>query len=532
MEGDSQGSGGGFRADTVSNVVHKSAKPSSRIGERSGLVNNLAAPQNMAGSRKTVSAASRSVSRSPKRSIRRIPVSADDPGTTSERTLPCEGRRISLGRPDQNSGGSALTKTKNMNDWSQARYFAGLDWAGDHHDVVIVDQSGTILAQFRFEHSAQGWSEFRQKIAAYPGLAVAMETRSGPAVEELLQSGCMVFPVQPKAAARYRERKAPSGVKNDQLDAWALADALRLDGRSWRTLAAEDPLNHELRLLCRDEVALIEERTALINQLRAALREFYDTALDAFEDWTHPAAWQFVVAFPDPTALARAGKRRWEKFLHVHKLWRPQTAQKRLELFARADQWKRNEAVSRAKSRLAVSLAKTLLTLENQLEEYRAAIEELFQKHPDHDLFGSLPGAADKLAPRLASEIGQDRARFDSADVLQMLAGTAPISYQSGKMHIVKLRRACNAWLRHTVHLWASCSLNSSAWAAAYYQKKRAEGSTHADALRRLGHRWLEILWKMWQDRSCYNAELHTRNQQKHGSWVFQILPPQKPERV
>jgi hypothetical protein len=62
--------------------------------------------------------------------------------------------------------------------------------------------------------------------------------------------------------------------------------------------------------LCRDEVALIEERTALVNQLIAALYEYYPTALEAFEDWTLEAAWAFIEAFPTPQALARAGKRR------------------------------------------------------------------------------------------------------------------------------------------------------------------------------------------------------------------------------
>jgi hypothetical protein len=41
----------------------------------------------------------------------------------------------------------------------------------------------------------------------------------------------------------------------------------------------------QLRLLCRDEVGLIEQRTAFINQLRHALAEYYPTALAAFEDW-------------------------------------------------------------------------------------------------------------------------------------------------------------------------------------------------------------------------------------------------------
>jgi len=49
-------------------------------------------------------------------------------------------------------------------------------------------------------------------------LGVAVETRCGPPVEEVLHSDCPVFPVQSKAAARYREPKVPSGVKDDLLN--------------------------------------------------------------------------------------------------------------------------------------------------------------------------------------------------------------------------------------------------------------------------------------------------------------------------
>src|SRR5262249_19528912 len=154
----------------------------------------------------------------------------------------------------------------------------------------------------------------------YPALGVALETSSGPAVERLLQSGVTVFPIHPKSAKAYRERKSPSGVKTDRLDAWSLADSLRTDGHAWRALAPLDPLVQELRLLTRDEVSLIEQRTALINQLKQALNEYYLTALDAFDDWTVPYAWAFVDAFPTPEALVKAGRRRWEKFLHAHKL--------------------------------------------------------------------------------------------------------------------------------------------------------------------------------------------------------------------
>jgi transposase len=356
---------------------------------------------------------------------------------------------------------------------------------------------------------------------------VAIETRCGPAVEHLLEAGCEVFPVNPRAAKHYRQRKAPSGTKTDHIDAWSLADALRVDGHGWRPLKADDPLTLELRLLCRDEMALIEQRTALVNQLQAALHEYYPTALQAFDDWTARASWAFVERFPTPQALAQAGRRRWEKFLHTHKLYRSaELYAKRLALFAAAEEFCGSPAVTNAKSLLARSLAAQLRVLEDHLDEYRRKITEHFAQHPDHDLFGSLPGLGEKLAPRLLAELGDDRTRFDSAEGLQCYAGTAPVSYQSGQIRKARFRRACQKTLRATVHLWANLTRASCPWAEAYYQQKRAAGQSHACALRCLAQRWLKILWKMWQTRSPYDPEFHQRNQIQHGSWLVTLLPP------
>ncbi len=152
--------------------------------------------------------------------------------------------------------------------------------------------------------------------------------------------------------------------------------------------------------MCRDEVELIDKRTELVNQLRAALHEYYPAALEGFTDWTAAPSWSFVQQFPTPELLPRAGRRKWEKFLHVHHLYRPELNQKRLEIFARAHEFCGPAPVTRAKSRLALALVKLLQALEKQLEDYREEIRRLFNEHPDHDLFGSLPGAGEKLAPR------------------------------------------------------------------------------------------------------------------------------------
>jgi transposase len=410
-----------------------------------------------------------------------------------------------------------------MKAWTEITHYAGFDWGHDHHQVVIVDRAGQIVADLVIEHSAPGWQRWREQVVALGGaVAACVETSQGMIIEQLLESGVSLYPISPVSSKAYRERKVPSGNKTDHLDAWSLADALRVDGHGWRALAKEDPLVAELRLLCRDEVALIEERTALVNQLQSALQEYYPAALEAFEDWTLPAAWAFLEAFPTPEKLRAAGPRQWEKFLHSHKLARPQTFAKRLEIFARAGELVSGEVLTRTKSRLALTRTRMLRVLEHQIAAYRAEIERLFAQHPDHQLFGSLPGAGPKIAPRLLGEIGSDRSRFD-LNALQCLAGTAPISYQSGQIHIVALRRHCNKALRDAVHLWANLSRQSSPWAAVYYHALRARGKSHACALRCLGQRWLKILCKMWLTRQCYNPELHARNQLKHGSWVLTL---------
>lgn len=411
----------------------------------------------------------------------------------------------------------------------QPSYFAGLDWGHYTHHVVLLDPRGRRVMTLSFDHDAAGWARLRQKLRPFAGedlasVAVAIETRVGPVVEKLLELGCRVYPIQPLAAARYRDRKAPAGVKDDLLDAWSHADALRVDGHHWRPLEPPDDRIRQLRLLCRDEVRLIQQRTALVNALREALHEYYPAALQAFDDWTLPATWAFVQRFATPQKLRRAGKRAWDKFLHTHRLYRPSTYDRRIACFRNATDFCGGPAVTEAKSLLATSLAAQLRALQTQLDAYRRQIDSLAAHHPAYEMFASLPGLGEKLLPRLLSECANARRRHDAVEGIECCAGVAPVRFQSGQMCITRMRRACIKPLRAAVHLWANASRAKSVWAQAYYQGKRAEGKSHACALRCLGRRWLRILWKLLETGHRYDESLHLRNQLRHGSWV--LRPP------
>jgi transposase len=407
----------------------------------------------------------------------------------------------------------------------QYAHLGGFDWARQEHVVVIVDRGGAIVYDRALPETAEGWAAFRDAIAPLRPLAIAVETSNGVAVERLLELGVAVYPMNPKAAKSYRNRKAPSGVKDDHLDGWSFADALRTDGHGWRKLSPESEPTKLLRLLCRDQVALIEQRTAVVNGLQQCLVEYYPAALEAFEDWTMPSSWAFIEQFPTPEVLEKRGKRKWQNFLHAQKLYSPATAQKRLEIFARAKAFASpSAAVTAAKSLLAVTLAKQLRLLEGQIQEYQEQIEQAFQAHPDHEIFDSLPGAGIKTKARLLGEIGTDPQRFADGDALRAYAGSAPVTKQSGKSRRVYLRQACNKPLRNAMHWLAELSRPACDWAQAYYQMHREQGDSHQGALRRLAGRWQKILWRMLQTRQKYDPGRRLADMVRHGSPVLPRL--------
>src|SRR5580765_3793011 len=119
---------------------------------------------------------------------------------------------------------------------------------------------------------------------------------------------------------------------------------------------------------------------------------------------------------------------------------------------------------------------------------------------------------------------GRGPGGYGSQTVLQAIAGTAPVSYESGRLKKVRVRWACDKFLRHTIHLWADCFRKASAWGQTYYAQKRTEGMTHACALRCLGQRLLKIVFRMIADKKPYDAEFHARNQKKYVSWVLALV--------
>lgn len=197
------------------------------------------------GVRRSAAASSRSRSSYPARVESSKPATPTARVQKSERTPPHEGRRISstMNRVIPTSAAAMTGKESQHTStaWTQITHFAGFDWAKDHHDVLVLDHTGRIADEFRFEHNAAGWALCQQKLTAFPRLVIAIEAGHCVSIERLVALGHRVYPVHPRSSKSYRTRRLSIGTKTDHADCWALADALRLEGESWQVLMTPEP---------------------------------------------------------------------------------------------------------------------------------------------------------------------------------------------------------------------------------------------------------------------------------------------------
>ena len=159
-------------------------------------------------------------------------------------------------------------------------FFAGVDWGRGFHQVCVVDQQGSVIAEKAFNHSGCGLFEMARWMMKVSGsqsrnITVAIEVNHGPVVESLLDQGFLVYSVNPKQLDRFRDRFCVSGAKDDRRDALVLASALRTDRRHFRSLEPQDPDIITLRELNRTREELVGERTRLVNRLRELLWRYY-----------------------------------------------------------------------------------------------------------------------------------------------------------------------------------------------------------------------------------------------------------------
>ena len=117
---------------------------------------------------------------------------------------------------------------------------------------------------------------------------------SGLLVDALTGWKHPVIPIHPNVVKASRSRYRNSGAKSDADDAYLLADLLRTDGHRFRPVCSDSEPVRALRDQVRARDALIAQRVAMGNQLRATLERFWPGGAAIFAEVTSPIALAFL----------------------------------------------------------------------------------------------------------------------------------------------------------------------------------------------------------------------------------------------
>jgi transposase len=395
------------------------------------------------------------------------------------------------------------------------KVYIGIDWSQNKHDLCFLNQAGAPLAQLIIPHTPAGFwkiDETRKKLGVpIEACQIGLETAHNLLLDFLWDQGySQVFVVHPKMVKGSRGRFRSSAARDDSSDALLIADILRTDQGHLRAWQPDTSLTRQIRSRVKFTQFLTTEIVRLTNRQRAVLLRYDPVVLDLFSSLKTLITQHFICEYPTPQAAARLDRDEFEIFLKRHRY--PKKGRLPGILAQLQQPYPQAAAgVIEACYPEAQSLAGMLLEMLSAREKMLKALAQLFKQHPDHEIYASLPGTGAILQPALLAKFGDDRARFPSADCVQALAGTSPVTIRSGKRSRVQFRRACDHEFRHIAQQWAKSSLRASIWANAYYTSICPHCESESHAFRCLANRWLAILWRLWQDGQPYDETYHLK---------------------
>nr|WP_253799531.1 IS110 family transposase [Kitasatospora paracochleata] len=388
-----------------------------------------------------------------------------------------------------------------------SRIWAGIDSGKGHHHGLALDAEGKTLLSRRV---ANDEPELLQLVGDVLALADgepvtwAIDMTGGePALllTLLISHGQEVLYLPGRLVNRASDGYRSEG-KTDARDAYVIADQARMR-RDLRPIRPGDETAIELRLLTGRRADLVEDRTRAVNRLRGTLLSMFP-ALERALDVTNVGPLKLLTEYQTPAAIRRAGVTRLTKWLANRKV---RNARALAETAVEAAQ-RQHTAVPGEKtiSRLVHTLAEGVMALNEQIAEMDKLIEGRFREHELAGIVESVPGIGTVLGAEFLAAVGGNLDDFASPDALAAFAGVAPAPRDSGKVSgnlhrpVVYHRR-----LQRVFYTSALVSIRCDPNSRAFYDRKRAEGKRHVQAVMALARRRVNVLWALIRDRRCYH---------------------------
>lgn len=321
-------------------------------------------------------------------------------------------------------------------------------------------------------------------------------------------AGCQVAYL-PGLAMRRLAQVSPGDAKTDAKDALVIAEAARTMAHTLRSLETSDQITAELTVLAGFDQDLAGEATRTCNRIRGMLSQFHpglERVLGPRLD--HPAVTDLLQRYGSPAALRKAGRSR---LLEVLRPKAPRLARRLVDqIFAALEEQTVVVPGTDTLDLVIPSLARSLAAVQTQRRQVEEQISALLEAHPLCRVLTSMPGVGVRTAAVLLATIG-DGTDFPTAGHLASYAGLAPTTKRSGtSISGERAPRGGNRQLKRILFLSAFSCMNADPRARSYYDKQRARGKTHTQALLRLARQRINVLFAMLRDGTCYQQRTPT----------------------
>jgi transposase len=409
--------------------------------------------------------------------------------------------------------------------------WAGVDWADEKHCLVTCLPDGSDSKLHWIDQKPEKLDDFflglREK---YPTgrIAVVLEQSRGALLYALLKYPFLgLYPVNPRCLADFRKAMNASGAKSDGPDADLLCELGCKHGERLRELELQDEATRQLVLLNEHRRGMVDDQTALSNQLGSALKCYYPLLLELFEDdLVAPIALDFMERWPNLAAAQKAKPGVLQAFFHKHNCRSEEKIQARIKAIGEAKPLTEDAAIISCMQLLVQTLIVRLRAVQSSIARYDERIKVVFASHAKAQVFTSFPAAGPVLGPRLAAAFGTSLANFPDANSMLCLSGVAPVQIQSGKSKVVNWRWARPKFLHQTFVEYARTSVLFCPWARAFFKHHSEKGWGKFRIYRALAFKWIRILWRCWTDNIPYDEAKYLAGLQKRGVQLYASLYP------
>ncbi|WP_329529494.1 IS110 family transposase [Streptomyces sp. NBC_01462] len=372
-----------------------------------------------------------------------------------------------------------------------AMIWAGIDAGKTHHHCVAIDESCRRLLSRCVANDEPELLELLTDVLALGdevtwGIDLA-DGGAALAITILFNRDQPVHYISGRAIHRASESYRGEG-KTDAKDAAVIADQTRIR-RDLHPLRTNDETVTDLKILTGRRTDLVADRTRTVNRLRAQLTDIFP-GLERALDLTNTGPLTLLTGYQTPASLRRTGTKRLETWLRNRKVLRAdRLAEIALEAASRQHTSLPGEKLT---AQMVHMLAREVMALNQQVAELDKAIVARFRDHRDFDVITSMPGLGVILGAEFLAATGGDMTAF---------GGVAPVPRDSGKISgNLRRPRRYNRRLQRVFYISALFSIRHCEEFRRFYERKRAEGKRHIQAVLALARRRVNALWALLCD--------------------------------